>query len=434
VRRVSPWFCIASIETLRAEESEENKIAKQNGSAEKAPRMAESSSPVSESVEPTFAQERASEAEHVESQAVMEVDAEAVEEQEQAQQNNDTTTRAQKEQQDEHHTNGELENGDELPPATPSKNGDDTSHFEAKTRTSMEDPATFQDVELSENQQTKVHEAPRSIEGATSSISERPRSATASTANGSVHSESSRPEGPPVRTSRASSTYSARAGSISAASRKPLLQGVLVVSAFETILNSKDARRTPALKEATQRALDILKAPSSQASSVHTGEDRRREVLEPLKLACETKTNAIMITALDAIGKLVSYGFFSPPGLDTDSIQEEGDESRSTAASSSIPANLRLPDEDTRRLSDMVVDTICDCFIEAPTNAAAAAIQAASNNGPDAVNLQIVKALLTLVLQESDNKGLSIHQSGLVSADSSCMGSRKAANAPSIRS
>lgn len=314
----------------------------------------------------------------------------------------------------------------EAPPAIPSK---DTAPDEP-ARTSVDDPTQFQDVELSESQQQQQQqqepqqtETPQYSTPASSNTRdthERPRSDTVSTANGHAAATESpaRPAAPPVRPSRASSTYSTRTASTSAAHRKPLLQGVLVVSAYETILNSKDARRTPALKEAAQRALDILKAPASQSSSVHTGEDRRREVFEPLRLACGTKTNAIMITALDAIGKLVSYGFFNPPSMDSESIQEEGDETILPGKPSTSTEQLGIPDEDTTKLSDLVVDTICDCFIEAPSGPAAAALQAATTSStatPDAVNLQIVKAILTIVLQES-NKGLSIHQSSLVGA------------------
>lgn len=351
---------------------------------------------------------------------------EQAEEQERAAVNEEHAALAEPEQQEEDEEEAAVEDVDfeDAPPAIPSK---DTKTPVQESRVSIEDPTQFQDVELSESQQQgqQQHAPKQEAQGSTAASSsssahdlpERPRSDTVSTANGSVAAAESpaRPSTTPVRLSRASSTYSTRTASTSAAGRKPLLQGVLVVSAFETILNSKDARRTPALKEAAQRALDILKAPSSQTSSVHTGEDRRREVFEPLKLACETKTNSIMITALDAIGKLVSYGFFNPPSLDSESIQEEGEDA-SQAGKASPPLDQQgVPDEYTTKLSDLVVDTICDCFIEAPSGPAAAAIQAATSGStsPDAVNLQIVKAILTIVLQES-NKGLSIHQSSLV--------------------
>ena len=203
------------------------------------------------------------------------------------------------------------------------------------------------------------------------------------------------------------------------------------MNAFETILNSKDARRIPPLKAAAQRALDILKEP------LHAGEDnedRREEVFEPLKLACETKTNGLMMTALDAIGKLVSYGFFNPPHDETSppedssaraSVDGEADKPAPSGLPSIAAPEDSVPDaEDTfvrdvksERLSESVVDTICDCFIETPTGPTAAAIQAATSSNPataDSVNLQIVKALLTLVLQDANGRGLTVHQSSLV--------------------
>lgn len=209
---------------------------------------------------------------------------------------------------------------------------------------------------------------------------------------------------------RSSTTYSVAStsrGSI-AASRKPLLQGVLVINAFESILNSKDAKRIPTLKASAQRALDILKNP--QGTATNANEDRREEVFEPLKLACQTKTNALMITALDTIGKLVSYGFFNPPHANVD---EDADNSPAQDADESF-----VRDAKSEQLSDTVVDAICDCFIETPSGPAVAALQAAANSAttPDAVNLQIVKALLTLVLQDANGQGLTVHQSSLVGA------------------
>jgi brefeldin A-inhibited guanine nucleotide-exchange protein len=179
-----------------------------------------------------------------------------------------------------------------------------------------------------------------------------------------------------------------------------------VITAFETILNSKDAKRIPTLKASAQRALEILKAPQGTASNAN--EDRREEVFEPLKLACQTKTNAVMITALDTIGKLVSYGFFNPPHANLEDEQENG--------VSQDNEETFIRDTKSEQLSDAVVDAICDCFIETPSGPAVAALQAAANSTttPDAVNLQIVKALLTLVLQDANGQGLTVHQSSLV--------------------
>lgn len=218
-------------------------------------------------------------------------------------------------------------------------------------------------------------------------------------------------------------------------SGKPVLQGVLVLGSFETILASKEAKRLPALKNATQTALDILKSPAHQGANGSAGayvffEDRRADVFEPLKLACETRGNALMITALDAIGKLVSYGFFNPPHS-TESMQQDGhppsehqspiaQQSHSGRQTPAIADGFSAQDEaferdvESEKLSEAVVNTICGCFQEVQPGPATTALQA-TTTGPDAVNLQIVKVLLTLVLQESGGRGLSVHQSSLVS-------------------
>lgn len=240
---------------------------------------------------------------------------------------------------------------------------------------------------------------------APASVPSQPRS--------SISSASSPPPSIPssARLTRSDTIASSRTstGSI-AASRKPLLQGVLVITSFETILNSKDAKRIPPLKAAAQKALDLLRAPNA----VSPDEDKREEVFEPLRLACETRTNALMITALDTIGKLVSYGFFNPPTT----AEEQGSEDVSGDSSRFDGADSMVRDEKSERLSDAVVDTICNCFVDIPSGPVAAATSSVTGaSGADAVNLQIVKALLTLVLQDAGGKGLSVHQSSLVSCN-----------------
>lgn len=302
---------------------------------------------------------------------------------------------------------------DDVPPATPEKNGAapdmDATAARADARESLDDGLeqtrmSLEEVSLSANDTAGPPNVPAN------QIPTRPAPGPSP-----IPSNSSSTAGPSTapsmrRSSTAYSTTSTSRGSLAAA-RKPLLQGVLVINAFEAILGSKDAKRNPALKESAQRALDILKAP--QGTAANANEDRREEVFEPLKLACATKTNALMITALDTIGKLVSYGFFNPPHAQV----EDGPENENGLDSMADESFVR--DEKSEKLSDSVVDAICDCFIESPSGPAVAALQAAANSTttPDAVNLQIVKALLTLVLQDANGQGLTVHQSSLVSRD-----------------
>jgi brefeldin A-inhibited guanine nucleotide-exchange protein len=143
---------------------------------------------------------------------------------------------------------------------------------------------------------------------------------------------------------------------------------VFVVNALETIAASKDARKTKKLGDATANALAAIKK---------EGDPYRinPEVLfEPLQLASEAYTVSVSITALDCIGKLISYSYFSVPS------EPQGD-------------NSEVPP-----LIERAIDTICDCFQGEATH-------------PD-VQLQIVKSLLAAIL----NDKIVVHGAGLLKA------------------
>ena len=156
---------------------------------------------------------------------------------------------------------------------------------------------------------------------------------------------------------------------------------VLISSALETIATSREAKRSVALRESVQRALDMVKAGQ--------GGDRPREIFEPLRLACETRNEKLMIASLDCISKLISYSFFiedsSPQGLPSPPPSPGPNGAPSNVEPSQIP------------LVDLVVQTITGCHNEST---------------PDAVSLQIVKALLALVLSPT----ILVHQSSLLKA------------------
>ena len=160
---------------------------------------------------------------------------------------------------------------------------------------------------------------------------------------------------------------------------------VLISSALETILSSKEAKRSPPLRDSAQNALEMVRAGK--------GGDRPREIFEPLRLACETRSEKLMIASLDCISKLISYSFFaeetsapfllSPPPSPT--LQGR----RSMSGSQS---NIPQPS-----LVDLVVHTITACHIETT---------------PETVSLQVVKALLALILSPT----IHVHHSSLLKA------------------
>lgn len=187
----------------------------------------------------------------------------------------------------------------------------------------------------------------------------------------------------PSRTSTASSSSHRRSLTMSKGKNVSV---VLIISALETIAASREAKRSAPLRDSAQRALELIRS--------NLAYDHPRDILEPLRLACETKNERLMIASLDCISKLISYSFFaeddiylshgmpSPPA----SPHPTGRNSIGRASQASIPQPS---------IVDLVVHTITACHTETT---------------PEAVSLQIVKALLALVLSPS----VFVHHSSLL--------------------
>ena len=161
------------------------------------------------------------------------------------------------------------------------------------------------------------------------------------------------------------------------------VSSVLITSALETIATSREARKSTPLRESTQRALELVRADLAR--------DQSRDIFEPLRLACETRSEKLMIASLDCITKLISHSFFV-------------DDSSSHFASLPSPPPSPGPGRRDSHSSipepsivDLVVHTITSCHTE---------------TSPDAVSLQVVRALLSLVLSPT----ILVHQSGLLKA------------------
>jgi len=188
---------------------------------------------------------------------------------------------------------------------------------------------------------------------------------------------------PPPRFSMSSSAAA------SVAQRRPsttsfltLAQGqtlsvVLITSALDIIAQSKEAKRSQHLRDATEHALNMLRQ--------GLGADKPREIFEPLRLACETKNDKLQVASLDCIAKLTAYAFFVEATPHTNAYASPpGSPSASTT-------NLHTS------LADIVTHTITNCYTEST---------------PDTVSLQIVKALLGLVLSPHT----LVHHSSLLKA------------------
>ncbi|KAI1789508.1 hypothetical protein LXA43DRAFT_892718 [Ganoderma leucocontextum] len=194
----------------------------------------------------------------------------------------------------------------------------------------------------------------------------------------------SRPATPNGRTHARPSTDSAHKRSLTI-SKGHTVSVVLISSALETIAASKEAKRSAPLRESVQRALGMVK--SGQ------GGDKPRDIFEPLRLACETRNEKLMIASLDCISKLISYSFFAESSTSSHApASPPPSPGPSSHHSTSSQAPLPAPS-----LVDLVVHTITSCHTEST---------------PETVSLQIVKALLSLVLSPT----VLVHQSSLLKA------------------
>ncbi|KAK4034779.1 hypothetical protein C8A01DRAFT_38768 [Parachaetomium inaequale] len=141
---------------------------------------------------------------------------------------------------------------------------------------------------------------------------------------------------------------------------------IFVVSSLDTI--AAHAGRNKQLAELAEKALAAIKENDQQLPDPEV-------VFAPLQLAAKSGTIPLATTALDCIGKLISYSYFSAP-----------------SSSASQDAAERAP------LIERAIDTICDCF-----QGEATLVE---------VQLQIVKSLLAAVL----NDKIIVHGAGLLKA------------------
>ncbi|RXW25300.1 hypothetical protein EST38_g583 [Candolleomyces aberdarensis] len=211
-----------------------------------------------------------------------------------------------------------------------------------------------------------------------------------------------RPPAPPERSmslstngpqdSRAHSpTLSATSGSSTNAHKRTTtsfqghhMSSVLISSALDTIASSKEAKRSIPLKESTQKALELLK--TNQAG------DYPRDVLEPLRLACETRNEKLTAVSLDCISKLIGFDFFADDDFDLPQRPSPPPSPIPGGRPSGLDAQGSAPQPS---LVDLVAHTIVSCYTETTS---------------DTVSVQIVKAILNLVVSTTT----IVHHSSLL--------------------
>ncbi|KAJ6010331.1 hypothetical protein N7451_001743 [Penicillium sp. IBT 35674x] len=150
----------------------------------------------------------------------------------------------------------------------------------------------------------------------------------------------------------------ARGGAVSSA--------VFIVTALDSIAASREARRNKELDDSVQIALSNIKSDRIDPELI----------FRPLHLASKTLSVPLQVTALDCIGKLISYSYFAFPSA----------ESQNDANPEQSP------------LIERAIDAICDCFENEAT--------------PNEIQQQIIKSLLAAVL----NDKIVVHGAGLLKA------------------
>ncbi|KAL4818407.1 hypothetical protein BDW67DRAFT_157912 [Aspergillus spinulosporus] len=148
---------------------------------------------------------------------------------------------------------------------------------------------------------------------------------------------------------------------------------VFIVTALDAIGASREARKSKELEDAVNNALANVKQSDRQPIDPEV-------LFYPLLLASRTLSIPLQVTALDCIGKLITYSYFAFP-----STQE--------AKPSETDATAEQPP-----LIERAIDAICDCFENEAT--------------PIEIQQQILKSLLAAVL----NDKIVVHGAGLLKA------------------
>ena len=148
---------------------------------------------------------------------------------------------------------------------------------------------------------------------------------------------------------------------------------VFIVTALDAIGTSKEARRSKELDDAVKSALANVKQSDRQPIDPEL-------IFRPLQLATKSISIPLQVTALDCIGKLITYSYFAFP-------------SAHDGKTSDPEANPEQPP-----LIERAIDAICECFENEAT--------------PVEIQQQIIKSLLAAVL----NDKIVVHGAGLLKA------------------
>ncbi|KAF8604941.1 hypothetical protein BDV93DRAFT_605460 [Ceratobasidium sp. AG-I] len=283
-------------------------------------------------------------------------------------------------------TNERAEETAEIPPQ---ENGHTTLELSTSPEVIVRAPSTdlpptpsAADSAVAHAQDIDLHSAPPAIPEKIKSPVDRSSAASGfSQRNASVSSVRTSTPGPGGRHSISSAASHA---SHRTNGSRSFVSPVVITSALDSIAASREAKRSAPFRDSIAHALELVK--SGKAS------ERPREIFEPLRMAVETNNEKLMVTGLDCIGKLVSYGYFAEDVLPEQAYNSPPPSPAPGAKpGSSEQSSTQLP------LADLVTNTVTAAY---------------TDSTPDPVSLQIVKALLSLVLSPT----ILVHHSSLLKA------------------
>ena len=145
----------------------------------------------------------------------------------------------------------------------------------------------------------------------------------------------------------------------------PVSSTVFIVTALDAIGASRESRRSKELEDSVQVALMNIRSDRIDPELI----------FRPLHLASKSLSVPLQVTALDCIGKLITYSYFAFPSAESENSNPE-----------------QTP------LIERAIDAICDCFENEAT--------------PNEIQQQIIKSLLAAVL----NDKIVVHGAGLLKA------------------
>ncbi|KAL7750673.1 guanine nucleotide exchange protein for ADP-robosylation factor [Sorochytrium milnesiophthora] len=180
-----------------------------------------------------------------------------------------------------------------------------------------------------------------------------------------------------------------RAGTTSQIGNGPTSTQLFVQMALEKIVQSKEVKRFPKLKESAMQSLAYIGCSANAAiSPAHM-----RDICAVLQMACQTRSTLLMAVSLDCLGKLISYNILEDSTATRSPLPavDDAEKDELSKSNSDLPASGQQPAgaaaDEGKSLVDLTVESICDCFIGESTD--------------DSVQLQVIKALLAAVSSTS---------------------------------